>query len=465
MSESLFDALEQEAQPTTTAAFQPLASRMRPIRLEDFIGQEHLLGPGKPLGEAIRRGAPHSMILWGPPGVGKTTLARMLAHASDGHFESISAVLSGVKDIRAAVERAQLLRRAKGKPTVLFVDEVHRFNKSQQDAFLPHVEDGTLIFVGATTENPSFELNNALLSRARVYLLKSLDDEAILRLLELALQDNERGLGLQEITVSQEARQRMASAADGDARGVLNLLEIAVDLANEVDGTLQVDMAVVEQVLQGGSRRFDKGGDAFYEQISALHKAVRGSSPDGALYWFVRMLDGGCDPLYIARRLVRMASEDIGNADPRALQMAMSAWDAYLRLGSPEGDLVIAHTVIYLACAPKSNAVYSAFNEAMATVQKGASLEVPMHLRNAPTSLMKDMDFGAEYRYAHDEPGAYAAGENYLPEALQDTRFYYPSEYGLEAKIREKINYLRERDEQSPVQRYGKRDTDRRGKR
>ena len=465
MSESLFDALEQEAQPTTTAAFQPLASRMRPIRLEDFIGQEHLLGPGKPLGEAIRRGTPHSMILWGPPGVGKTTLARMLAHAGDGHFESISAVLSGVKDIRAAVERAQMLRRAKGKPTVLFVDEVHRFNKSQQDAFLPHVEDGTLIFVGATTENPSFELNNALLSRARVYLLKSLDDEAILRLLELALQDKERGLGLQEIAVSQEARQRMASAADGDARGVLNLLEIAVDLANEVDGTLQVDMAVVEQVLQGGSRRFDKGGDAFYEQISALHKAVRGSSPDGALYWFVRMLDGGCDPLYIARRLVRMASEDIGNADPRALQMAMSAWDAYLRLGSPEGDLVIAHTVIYLACAPKSNAVYSAFNEAMATVQKGASLEVPMHLRNAPTSLMKDMDFGAEYRYAHDEPGAYAAGENYLPEALQNTRFYHPSEYGLEAKIREKLDYLRERDEQSPVKRYAKRDTDRRGKR
>lgn len=458
MSESLFDALEQEAQATTAQAFQPLASRMRPIRLEDFIGQEHLLGPGKPLGEAIRRGTPHSMILWGPPGVGKTTLARMLAHASDGHFESISAVLSGVKDIRAAVERAQLLRRAKGKPTVLFVDEVHRFNKSQQDAFLPHVEDGTLIFVGATTENPSFELNNALLSRARVYLLKSLDDAAILRLIELALSDKERGLGLHEIALTQEARQRMASAADGDARGALNLLEIAVDLATVQDGVLQVDMTVVEQVLQGGARRFDKGGDAFYEQISALHKAVRGSSPDGALYWFVRMLDGGCDPLYIARRLVRMASEDIGNADPRALQMAMSAWDAYLRLGSPEGDLVIAHTVIYLACAPKSNAVYSAFNEALAMVRSGASLEVPMHLRNAPTSLMKDMDFGAEYRYAHDEPGGYAAGENYMPEALQDTRFYQPSEYGLEAKIREKLAYLRERDEQSPVQRYGRRD-------
>ena len=465
MSESLFDALEEEAQPTTVQAFQPLASRMRPIRLEDFIGQEHLLGSGKPLGEAIRRGTPHSMILWGPPGVGKTTLARMLAHASDGHFESISAVLSGVKDIRAAVERAQLLRRAKGKPTVLFVDEVHRFNKSQQDAFLPHVEDGTLIFVGATTENPSFELNNALLSRARVYLLKSIDDEAILHLIELALQDKERGLGLQKITITPDVRQRMASAADGDARGALNLLEIAVDLATLQEGALLVDLSVVEQVLQGGSRRFDKGGDAFYEQISALHKAVRGSSPDGALYWFVRMLDGGCDPLYIARRLVRMASEDIGNADPRALQMAMSAWDAYLRLGSPEGDLVIAHTVIYLACAPKSNAVYSAFNEAMAVVQKGASLEVPMHLRNAPTTLMKDMDFGAEYRYAHDEPGAYAAGESYLPEALQDARFYHPSEYGLEVKIREKLAYLRERDEQSSVQRYGQRDTDSRGER
>jgi putative ATPase len=342
---------------------------------------------------------------------------------------------------------------------------VHRFNKSQQDAFLPHVEDGTLIFVGATTENPSFELNNALLSRARVYLLKSIDDEAILHLIELALQDKERGLGLQKISITPDARQRMASAADGDARGALNLLEIAVDLATQQDGTLLVDLSVVEQVLQGGSRRFDKGGDAFYEQISALHKAVRGSSPDGALYWFVRMLDGGCDPLYIARRLVRMASEDIGNADPRALQMAMSAWDAYLRLGSPEGDLVIAHTVIYLACAPKSNAVYSAFNGAMAVVQKGASLEVPMHLRNAPTTLMKDMDFGAEYRYAHDEPGAYAAGESYLPEALQDTRFYHPSEYGLEVKIREKLAYLRERDEQSPVQRYGQRDTDSRGKR
>ncbi len=464
MTESLFDALDQEAQTTNLQAFQPLASRMRPARLEDFIGQEHLLGQGKPLGEAIRRGLPHSMILWGPPGVGKTTLARMLAHSSNGYFESISAVLSGVKEIRAAVERAQTLRRVKGKPTVLFVDEVHRFNKSQQDAFLPHVEDGTLIFVGATTENPSFELNNALLSRARVYLLKSLDDAAILRLLDLALRDRERGLGLQSIEVPEEARQRMASAADGDARRALNLLEIAVDLADQVGGVSQVDLSIVEQVLQGGSRRFDKGGDAFYEQISALHKAVRGSSPDAALYWFTRMLDGGCDPLYIARRLVRMASEDIGNADPRALQMAISAWDAHMRLGSPEGDLIIAHAVLYLACAPKSNSVYSAFNDAMALVKNGASHEVPVHLRNAPTALMKDLDFGADYRYAHDEAGGYAAGENYFPEALRDTRFYHPSEHGLEGKIREKLDYLRQRDEQSKVQRYAPRDTDRRGK-
>ncbi|MCB1666460.1 MAG: replication-associated recombination protein A [Pseudomonadales bacterium] len=458
MTQSLFDDLEPEATDTAanslanpaSTAFQPLASRMRPRTLEDFIGQEHLLGPGKPLGEAIRRGLPHSMILWGPPGVGKTTLARMLAHAGKGRFESLSAVLSGVKDIRAAVERAQTLRQAKGTPTVLFVDEVHRFNKSQQDAFLPHVEDGTLIFVGATTENPSFELNNALLSRARVYLLQSLNEHDLLRLLQQALGDTERGLGGQHIEIAEDALRRIAVAADGDARRSLNLLELAVDLAQ--DG--QVDKAIVEQVLQGGARRFDKGGDVFYEQISALHKAVRGSSPDAALYWFVRMLDGGCDPLYIARRLVRMASEDIGNADPRALQMAQSAWDAYLRLGSPEGDLIIAHAVIYLACAPKSNAVYTAFNEAMALVRQDVSHEVPVHLRNAPTALMKSLDFGGDYRYAHDEPGAYAAGENYFPEALRDTRFYHPGEQGLEGKIREKLDYLRQRDAASPQQRY-----------
>lgn len=456
MSESLFDDLDETTQTPTPAAFQPLAARMRPQKLEDFIGQQHLLGEGKPLGESIRRGLPHSMILWGPPGVGKTTLARMLAHTCGGHFESISAVLSGVKEIRAAVERAQMLRRNNGRPTVLFVDEVHRFNKSQQDAFLPHVEDGTLIFIGASTENPSFELNNALLSRARVYLLKSLDDEALLALLELALSDVERGLGAQAIEIAEPVRRKIADAADGDARRALNLLEIAVDMSICENGKQRIDMDVIEQVLLGTSRRFDKGGDVFYDQISALHKAVRGSSPDGALYWFVRMLDGGCDPLYIARRLVRMASEDIGNADPRALQMAMSAWDAQERLGSPEGELVIAHAVVYLASAPKSNAVYSAYNDIRALVSKSQSHEVPLHLRNAPTSLMKSLDYGAEYRYAHSEPGGYAAGENYLPEPLKDERFYFPKDHGLESKIREKLEHLRELDAQSDQQRYAK---------
>ncbi|MEK7260299.1 MAG: replication-associated recombination protein A [Pseudomonadota bacterium] len=427
---------------------------MRPRQLEDFIGQEHLLGEGKSLGEAIRKGLPHSMILWGPPGVGKTTLARLVAEASNGQFESLSAVLSGVKDIRAAVERAQTLRKVNGRSTILFVDEVHRFNKSQQDAFLPHVEDGTLIFIGATTENPSFELNNALLSRARVYVLKSLDDDALVGVIDAALSDARRGLGKRRIAIAEPEKRRLAMAADGDARKVLNLLEIAVDLGTEREGGLHIDSQVIEQVLQGSARRFDKGGDSFYEQISALHKAVRGSSPDGALYWLVRMLDGGCDPLYVARRLVRMASEDVGNADPRALQIALSAWDAQTRLGSPEGELVIAQAVIYLACAPKSNAVYNAYNQAQADVQSGASLEVPPHLRNAPTALMKSLDYGAEYRYSHDEPGAYSAGENYFPPQLQDTRYYFPTENGLEQKIREKLDYLRERDRNSPRQRY-----------
>jgi putative ATPase len=331
---------------------------------------------------------------------------------------------------------------------------VHLFNKSQQDAFLPHVEDGTLIFVGATTENPSFELNNALLSRARVYLLKSLQEADLLRVIDQALSDEVRGLGGRGIALEAAQAQRLAAAADGDARRVLNLLEIAVDMARSQDGVQHVDEAVVEQVLQGSARRFDKGGDLFYEQISALHKAVRGSSPDAALYWLVRMLDGGCDPLYIARRLVRMASEDIGNADPRALQLALQAWDAQTRLGSPEGELVIAQAVIYLACAAKSNAVYMAYNQARAEVQNGPSLEVPEHLRNAPTALMKSLDHGAGYRYAHDEPGAYAAGENYFPPALRDSRFYFPTENGLELRIREKLDALRERDRLSPQQRY-----------
>lgn len=455
ITESLFAQESQDAAATLAVdALQPLAARMRPRVLDDFIGQEHLLGPGKPLGEAIRRGLPHSMILWGPPGVGKTTLARLLAHASGGQFESLSAVLSGVKEIRAAVERAQSRKRISGHGTVLFVDEVHRFNKSQQDAFLPHVEDGTLIFVGATTENPSFELNNALLSRARVYLLKSLQQEDLLRVVDQALRDEARGLGGRRIALEAGQAERLAAAADGDARRVLNLLEIAVDMARTENGVQHVDGAVVEQVLQGSARRFDKGGDLFYEQISALHKAVRGSSPDAALYWLVRMLDGGCDPLYIARRLVRMASEDIGNADPRALQLALQAWDAQTRLGSPEGELVIAQAVIYLACAAKSNAVYMAYNQARADVQNGPSLEVPEHLRNAPTALMKSLDHGAGYRYAHDEPGAYAAGENYFPADLRDSRFYFPTENGLELRIREKLEMLRERDRLSPQQRY-----------
>lgn len=453
VSQSLFPEDDKPALESATLS-QPLASRMRPRQLEDFIGQEHLLGEGKSLGEAIRKGLPHSMILWGPPGVGKTTLARLVAEASNGQFESLSAVLSGVKDIRAAVERAQTLRKVNGRSTILFVDEVHRFNKSQQDAFLPHVEDGTLIFIGATTENPSFELNNALLSRARVYVLKSLDDDALVGVIDAALSDARRGLGKRRIAVAEPEKRRLAMAADGDARKVLNLLEIAVDLGTEREGILHIDSQVIEQVLQGSARRFDKGGDSFYEQISALHKAVRGSSPDGALYWLVRMLDGGCDPLYVARRLVRMASEDVGNADPRALQIALSAWDAQTRVGSPEGELVIAQAVIYLACAPKSNAVYNAYNQARADVQSGASLEVPPHLRNAPTALMKSLDYGAEYRYSHDEPGAYSAGENYFPPQLQDTRYYFPTENGLEQKIREKLDYLRERDRNSPRQRY-----------
>jgi len=457
-SGSLFPEMAVE-QDSFVAGLQPLASRMRPRELDDFIGQEHLLAAGRPLGEAIRRGLPHSMILWGPPGVGKTTLARMLSQSSGGAFESLSAVLAGVKDIRSAVERAKKLKQQTGRGTVLFVDEAHRFNKSQQDAFLPHVEDGTLIFIGATTENPSFELNNALLSRARVYLLKSLDEQALLRVIDIALADKVRGLGSRCIELAHEGRLRLAAAADGDARRVLNLLEISVDIANEVDGTLSIDMKTLDQVLEGGGRRFDKGGDAFYDQISALHKAVRGSSPDGALYWFMRMLDGGCDPLYIARRLVRMASEDIGNADPRALQMALSAWDAQTRLGSPEGELVIAHVIIYLACAPKSNAVYKAFNLARRDVERGSSLEVPLHLRNAPTALMKSLEHGVGYRYSHDEPGAYSAGENYLPPELQDMQYYLPSEQGLEQKIKDKLEHLRQLDEASPSRRYGTRAT------
>lgn len=431
---------------------QPLAARMRPRNLDEYIGQSHLLEADKPLRKAIESGRIHSMILWGPPGVGKTTLARLLAQYVDAQFLTVSAVLSGVKEIREAVDQAKQAR-AQGRATILFVDEVHRFNKSQQDAFLPFVEDGTFVFIGATTENPSFELNNALLSRARVYVLKNLDAEQIRSLLKAALEDETRGLGEHRLSLSDDALSALCHAADGDARRALNLLEVASELAL-ADGLPEISDQLLELALGQSLRRFDKGGDLFYEQISALHKAVRGSSPDGALYWFARMLEAGVDPLYVARRVVRMASEDIGNADPRALQIALNAWDVQERLGSPEGELAIAQAVVYMACAPKSNAVYKAFNAVMADVRQQTSHDVPMHLRNAPTKLMKAQGYGGEYRYAHDYPEAYAAGENYLPEALAQRSWYQPVPRGLEVKISEKLNYLKSLDAKSDWRRY-----------
>ena len=432
-------------EPVVDRGTRPLADRMRPRTLDEFVGQAHIVAPGKPLRRAIEEDRLHSMIFWGPPGTGKTTLASVIARHSGAHFLSLSAVLSGVKDIRAAVERARLVKQQENRPTVLFIDEVHRFNKSQQDAFLPHVEDGTVVFIGATTENPSFELNNALLSRARTYVLKSLTREHVEEIIEQALSDDQRGLGERRLRMDAEARQLLAEAADGDARRALNLLEIAADLSEGEEITL----ATIEEVATGTLRRFDKGGEAFYDQISALHKSVRGSAPDAALYWLARMIDGGCDPLYVARRVVRMASEDIGNADPRALQIALDAWDTQERLGSPEGELAIAQAVVYLACAAKSNAVYTAWNSALAEAKSSGSLEVPLHLRNAPTKLMKELDYGRAYRYAHDESGGYAAGENYLPDQLKGRRFYHPVDRGLEIKIAEKLAHLRKLDEEA----------------
>ena len=418
----------------------PLAERLRPLTLDQVIGQQQVLGSGKPLRVAFESGQPHSMILWGPPGVGKTTLARLMAQGFDAEFIALSAVLSGVKDIREAVERAQVLQ-ANGRKTILFVDEVHRFNKSQQDAFLPHVESGLFTFVGATTENPSFEVNGALLSRAAVYVLKSLTEDDLAALADRALALDGAG-----VTIAAEAKLTLIASADGDGRKLLNNLEIVLRAAQFKKSDC-IDSALLKESLGDTLRRFDKGGDAFYDQISALHKSVRGSNPDGALYWLVRMLDGGADPRYLSRRLIRMAAEDIGLADPRALRLTLDAAETYERLGTPEGELALAEAVIYLACAAKSNAVYNAYNAARAFIAKDISRPVPEHLRNAPTKLMKELGYGKLYRYAHDEPDAYAAGETYLPEGIAEPGWYQPTPRGLEGKIAQKLAFLRDQDE------------------
>lgn len=434
--------------------YRPLAAKMRPENMAQYIGQEHILAKGKPLRKAIISGQLHSMILWGPPGTGKTTLAQIIGYYAQAKLEQISAVTSGIKEIRAAVDKAKS-NRILGYKTILFVDEVHRFNKSQQDAFLPFIENGVVTFIGATTENPSFALNNALLSRARVYKLKSLTSQNIVQIIKLALQDKDKGLGNHTIKFKDELMEQLASFVNGDARMALNLTELMADMSDENEqGNKEFTLDLLAEVTGEKVARFDNKGDGWYDLISALHKSIRGSNPDAALYWYARMMNAGCDPLYVARRLLAIASEDVGNADPRGMQIAVAAWDCYTKVGPAEGERAIAQAIVFLATAAKSNAVYVAWNAAKQDAKEFANLEVPLHLKNAPTKLMKKLGYGAEYRYAHDEPNAYAAGENYFPFELRDRVYYKPVKRGLEIKIGEKLDFLNQLDIENKNPRY-----------